>query len=130
MNLKEALIKAKAKRGELDDAKKVVARLQKEHDDLTINVIPEIMAEEDISTATIEGVGRVSLRDDMRCNVLSANTEALQAWLASNGHESLIKTTINASTLKAFIKEQIREGNDYPEDLVNVHPYTRAVITK
>lgn len=130
MNLKEAIVSLRDIKKQLDEAAAVKTKIQKEFDRLSIEVIPDLMAEQDITNIKIDEVGRIALRDDIRCSVPSGNSEALYRWLQDNGHDSLITNTVNASTLKAFVKEQIRHGNSIPEGLLKLHPYTRAVLTK
>ena len=52
------------------------------------------------------------------------------AWLADNGLESLVKPTVNASSLSAAAKEQIENGMELPEELFRVHPKIDISITK
>lgn len=40
-----------------------------------------------------------------------------------------VSADIHASTLKAFVKEQLEEGKTFPEDLFSVFPYSEAKIT-
>ena len=129
MTLTQAVKRLKEVRAELDEAKKCESDLRKEFDHLSIEVIPDLMAEDDVTNVTVSGVGRVSVRGDMRCNVPADKKDLLRTWLVDHGHGSLISDTVNASTLKAFIKEQIAEGKPYPDDLISVHPYSRAVLT-
>src|SRR5690606_39367494 len=53
-----------------------------------------------------------------------------QQWLRDNGHESLVQETVNSSTFKAFIKERMKEGKEYPKDLIKVNPFSRATVVK
>lgn len=56
--------------------------------------------------------------------------EAARAALEARYPGVVIKEDVHASTLKAFVKEQMASGNAIPMDLFNVHPFTKAVITK
>lgn len=51
-------------------------------------------------------------------------------WLRENGLESLIKPTVNASSLSAAAKEAIENGSEFPEELFKVHPQPSVSITK
>ncbi len=52
-------------------------------------------------------------------------------WFRGHDLDDMIQEVINASTLKAFIREQIREGNEIPgDDLIEFSTYTVATITK
>jgi len=88
------------------------------------------MEELGIDSAFITDVGKLSMRTDAYCSVLKKDKIELQNWLKDNGHGDLITDTINASTLKAFMKEQIIEGNAVPDTIVSFDPYTYVAITK
>jgi hypothetical protein len=51
-------------------------------------------------------------------------------WLRDNGRGDLLQENINPSTLKATVKGLVKNGEEIPEDLLNVSPFTRASITK
>jgi hypothetical protein len=51
-------------------------------------------------------------------------------WLRANGYESLIKPTVNASSLAAVAKELMEEGRELPEDQFKVTPKVSISITK
>jgi len=112
------------------DLKEQLSGLNMAIDRLSINEIPDLMDELGFENLKVEGVGRISCRSDLRIHVPAAQREALYEWLENTGNESLIASTVNASTLKAFVKESIKRGTDIPDDLINVTPYSRAVITK
>lgn len=115
----------------LDKAGELKTALQKAYDFLSINVLPERMDEEKIQTLKIKDLGRLQAKSDIRCNVLAGNRDDLKKWLVDHGHGSMIAESINASTLKAFVKEQMKEDNgEYPEELVNVEVYSRATVVK
>lgn len=115
---------------EYEKYKDIASNWNKIYDFLSINVVPAKMEEEGVEATKIEGVGRVNLRSDMWTT--TQNSEALAEWLRENDLGDLLKEQVNGSTLKAFIKEQMkmRDGLTVPEELVKITPYTRAVITK
>ena len=52
------------------------------------------------------------------------NKDAAFDWLRSNGGESLIQPTVNASTLKSFLKSKLEEdGVEPPEDAIKLNSY-------
>lgn len=115
---------------QLDEAKRVQSELQSEFDYLRKVALPNKMEEMGIDGAKITGVGRISLRQEMYAGINKEHEAEAYAWLESNGHGDLIKDYIHSSTLKAFIKEQIRSGELLPDELFKVDPFTMAVITK
>lgn len=115
---------------QLDRLSEYKTHVQKMYDHLSMIVLPERMEEEDIVTLQIKGVGRLQASHDIRCNVLAKNRSGLEQWMVDNGHGALVTNTINSSTLKAFVKEAMREGKEYPEHLIKVEPYSKATIVK
>lgn len=101
-----------------------------EYDVLRFELIPEKMDSEGVERVSYDGIGRVTLTGDIRTQVLAANNEALFAWFRKNKMGDLIKSVVQPSTLKAWVKQRIKDGKKYPEDLVKVTPITRASITK
>lgn len=130
MTLEQLATRMKRTAELLKDAKADSAQLQKEWDALRKQYIPDKMDEMGIESVRISGVGTVSQRTDAYCTTPAANREALMDWLEAHDHADLISETVNASTLKAFMKEQMMEGNDVPDDIVNFTPYTYVAITK
>lgn len=112
------------------DVKAIHTALTDEIEYLSDHILPERMEDEGIETQQIKDVGRLQSIDDIRCNVLSENREALHQWLRDNGYGSMVNPDVNSSTLKAFIKDCIANGIEYPTDLVNISPYTRATVVK
>lgn len=115
---------------QLDEAGARKTELQKTYDYLSIEVIPDRMDDEGVDSMKVAGVGRLQTQSDIRCNVLAMNKEPLQKWLTENGHGSMIQDTINSSTLKAFIKERMKENLPYPSELLQISPYSRATVVK
>lgn len=117
-------------RSSLEGRKKESSAIQVIFDDLRKRVLPEKMEEVGIENANLTGIGRVSLRGELYASIVADKKEEAQEWLIANGHGGMVKPTVNASTLKAFCKEQIIHGEELPETLFNVTPYTMATITK
>ena len=111
----------------LEDSLKLV---NKELDFLRITKIPGQMEDEGIDRITVSGVGRVSLTADMHVSVKADKKPEFFEWLRDNGRGDLLQENINPSTLKATIKGLVENGEEIPEDLLNVSPFTRAAITK
>lgn len=130
MKLHELAAEYKAVREELERAEGRKSKLQKIADHLAKGVLPERMEEEGVEVVKLEGIGRLQIRADIYCSCPAANRDLLQEWLVDHGHSSLLSTSVNASTLKAFVKEQMKSGGDYPADLLSVTPYRQASIVK
>jgi hypothetical protein len=106
------------------------AILYNEFENLRKKIVPERMEKEGMQNVTVRGIGRFSITADMYCNTPADKRFELQEWLMERGFGNLIQPTVNGSTLKAFIKEQIKAGEDIPSDIVKIEPYVRASLTK
>lgn len=102
--------------------------INKALDQVRLKDIPEAMAESDIRTLTIDGVGRVQLAMD--CYATIKDKEAGYNWLRENGYSGLITEYVQPSTFKATVKDAIKDGQEFPDELFSITPFTRASIVK
>jgi hypothetical protein len=107
-----------------------LTKINKEYDFLRLNLVPKKMEDMGIDNVKVDGIGRVSLTSDMYVRVNADNRERVHQFFNDIGKSSIITETINASTLKAVVKSMIRSGEEIPEDLIKITPFTRASITK
>lgn len=107
--------------------KRVKTPVEEGYDILRFNVVPQCMDTMDVTSITVEGIGRVNVQDDV--NVKVSDAEQLTGWLTENDLEDMIKTTVNAQTLAAFVRRRMKEGKELPTCL-EVKPLVRAVITR
>ena len=110
---------------EIDAAKSDVG---KTFDWMRINVVPEACERDGVSTSNFPGIGRLSLQSDVNVKVLDKSAEYL--WLETIGEGNAITETVNASTLKAIIRRRLKAGEEIPDNVFQVQPFTRAAITK
>jgi hypothetical protein len=112
---------------------------EKMYDISRFTVVPEVFADNDITTLTLEGIGRCNIMDDIGVTMAGdskeekeANKLAFYEWLRQNELEDLITQTVNAQTLAAFVRRQIqsKDGLKLPYDRIKVTPVTRAQITR
>lgn len=104
--------------------------INKEFDFLRITKIPTVMEDEGVDRISVTGIGRVSLTADMHVSVKAEKKSDFFVWLRDNGRSDLLQENVNPSTLKAAVKKMLRDGEDWPDDMLNVSPFTRASITK
>lgn len=126
--LKEMIAKMRELEIQKEDLSEQLKVINAHYDVLRMEVIPEKMDEDGIENIRIEGIGRVSLTADMF--VATTDKSGLYGWFKENGLADLIQETVNASTLKAFVKRRIKEAKSYPAECLRVTPFTRASITK
>lgn len=128
IKLAKYMHKVRTKKDKLEDQLK---EINAEYDVLRIEMIPTLMEDAGLENFRVAGLGRVSLTGDIYCSTREGAKSALFTWLEQAKLEDLITQGVNASTLRASMKERIKKGLELPPgDVVRVTPYTRASITK
>lgn len=127
VELVHAMSELQGRKEELDEQLKAI---NKEYDFLRITKIPAKMEDDGVDRINVTGVGRVSLTADMHVSIKAEKKPEFFEWLRDNGRGDLLQENINPSTLKATIKGMFKSGEEVPEELVNVSPFTRASITR
>jgi hypothetical protein len=127
VDLVHAMSTTQSRKEALEDQLKIV---NKEFDFLRITKIPTKMEEDGVDRINVTGIGRVSLTADMHVSVKADQKSEFFTWLRDNGRGDLLQENINPSTLKAAVKKMFREGEEVPDTLLNVSPFTRASITR
>lgn len=126
-DLLQKIYDMQALQAEIEEKDAVIKQLRKEYDQLRLFDIPNMMAEMDLTS--FKGTwGRCTLTGDLHVSV--KDKVGLHEWLKDGGNGSLIVPTVNAQTLKAFCKEQMVNGTELPEKILNISPFTRAVLYK
>jgi len=121
----------KTVRADLDDADVIKKKLQKRFDFLRLQAIPTAMEDEGLSNFKLDGIGRIGLTSDIYASIVSGKKVDAYKWLKDNKHGDLIQPTVNASSLKAAIKQILKKGEEVlPEELFKITPFSRASITK
>lgn len=111
------------------DLKKQLADIDAQIDYVTIELIPEKLAEDGFSSVNLDNGKRIQLSSQAYCSTRAGQKEALFEWLQEHEFGELITEVVNPSTLKAFVKEQLEEGNEVPPDeIVNYQPFMRASV--
>jgi hypothetical protein len=124
LDAKQAHTDAKAIATELNDAYQLIAR----------GVVPERMERDQIQNITV--IMKDGSKRRLQINgKISVKTPAdrkfdLWSWLRNNDAEDIITETVNASTLSAFIGEQMRNGEPYPNEICDVSIYEVASLVK
>lgn len=117
----------------------VKSPIEKIYDILRFTVVPEVFTDNEVTTLTVEGIGRCNIMDDISVSMEGSTKEekeehkqAFYQWLRQNELEDLITQTVNAQTLAAFVRRQIqsKDGLKLPYDHIKVKPVSRAQITR
>lgn len=119
-----------ASRGPVDEMEELVGNAKSTRKHMGENRIPQFFEDTGITTVTRNGY-RVTVGNRMVASIVASEKEAAMEWLRKNGHEDLIKPTVNASTLSAAAKFEIVDKNkDFPDDLFFVMPVPTTSVTK
>lgn len=119
-----------AAKEDLENLKLHQSQAQKRFDEVRKIKLPALMEEMGIDNVKITGIGRISIRQEAYAGMNKDHKVEAYEWLEANGHGDLIQPTVNGSTLKAFLKEQVKKGEIIPDDLFNFTPFEMAIITK
>jgi len=116
-------------KAQLEKYKAIKVSYQKKFNLLAEAILVNKMEDEDISNMTVEGVGRVNLTTQIYASIKAANRAEAYQWLKDNGHGDVIINTVNASTLKALVKELTMNGEEI-SDLITHTIVTKAAFTR
>tara|TARA_S200002703_G_scaffold160031_1_gene176212 strand:+ start:2873 stop:3280 length:408 start_codon:yes stop_codon:yes gene_type:complete len=118
-------------KGDIDVLESKLKELRAEYDGIRKRDLPQLLEEQGIEGVKLEGIGTLSLTDDLYANVPASQRGHLNEWLTEQGESDLIVPTVHSSTLKAFIKGRIEQGQSLPpDDVVKVTPYSYVRILK
>ncbi len=112
--------------------KRVKTPLERGYDYLRFTIVPKMMEDDDTTSLTVSGVGRVNIMDDVQVKV--QDKAALNEWLIEHELEDMITESVNAQTLAAFVRKRVRDAKEAPElppeAVLTYKPITRAQITR
>jgi len=114
----------------IDYKKEQLKELNKAYDKMRLEEIPNLMDDEGIEKVSVEGVGTLYLTSDVYASIPAPSRDGAFEWLRDHGYGDLVKETVNSSTLKAFVKGVFERGENLPEEMFKVTPFTRASIRK
>lgn len=151
--LREQTARVKMLKDELEQEQAALRRTETED-------LPELMRELGLSSLALSDGTTVKVVEEVSCSIAERNRNDAHAWLIEHGFGGLIKTAVtvefgrgerenaelfahsiedhhptvveqvHASTLKAFVKEQLGQGVALPFDLFGIFPYSKAIIEK
>lgn len=119
-----------ALRADKDRVEEELKQINEEFDLIRFEMVPDAMEEEGIERVRYEGIGTVYLRSGLRASINPQRRDEAFVWLDDNGHGDLVKPTVNAQSLAAAVGKIVADGTVIPTGLINIYPYTQAVITK
>lgn len=128
-SLRALAVRMKELQANKESLEENVSAVNTELDDIRLRKIPEMMESLGLVNVTFDGVGRVQLASDLYCSTKAGQKDAAMQWLRDVGMEGMISETYNASSMKAYVRNLIKQGVELP-DCLNVVPFTRASVVK
>ena len=129
MTIQELAEEFVKRRNIYDTIKAQSAREYHKFDLLRTAVIPKKMEDLGLDTAVVKGVGRVQIGHNMSAKQI--DKVRLMEWMEANGHGDMVSGTINSSSLAAFIRTQIAQGGEIPDDtMIDISTYEVATVVK
>jgi len=125
VQMAEMFLRLRALYETADEIKKTYSKF---FDWFRVQYIPDRMDELGASSIKVPGIGRLGLTDDLRVKTL--DKDKMYEWLEQQGLGDLITETVNASSLKATLRRKLQGGEEIPDDLFSLSPFTRAAVTK
>lgn len=125
-----AMIQADIRRAH-DEIERLKKDLYKTHDLWQKVITPSRMDQLDTTYTKLRGLGTMKLTDDVYVSQnkeVDPDSEKLKEWLIDIGRDDAVKSTVNSSTLKSIVKDQLKSNAEIP-DCIKVTPYSNAVIT-
>ena len=92
--------------------------------------LPERLDGDELKTFTAINGDRMSRTARSFASILPNMVEDAYKWLRDNEYESLIKETVNSSSLSAASKELMENGKELPDHLFRVHMKDGVSITR
>ena len=101
---------------------------------LTRTIIPERFDADQIQNITVilpDGSKKQMLvLSQVSVKTPPENKMALWEWLRKHDAAELITETVNSSTLAPYVRGQMKEGEAYPSDLLEISTYDTASLRK
>lgn len=117
-------------KAEITARDKVTKSLKLDLEHVQTEILPQKMEAEGMSNVTVAGVGRLGNAPQFRASVKAEHKHDMQQWLKDHGFIELVQETVNSSTLKAWVKEQLEAGNEIPTEYLNLHSFDLVTLTK
>lgn len=113
---------------EYDVLDKALADIKKQIDFVKEVSMPERFDADKVKTFNTDRF-RVTRTTRLFASILPGKKDEAFEWLEQNDYGSLIKPTVNASSLSAAAKELIEGGHELPDDMFRCHPKNGVSIT-
>ena len=112
-----------------DEHKEIASAYWNTYEQIRKSLLVTALEDAGMDRVRVPNVGTVALASDIYAGIPASNRSEAYEWLADNGYGDVIIPTVNAGTLKSLVKEQMRQGVEFP-DLFRIEPYTYVKLSK
>ena len=118
MNERDLLVAYSEAKKRRDDVKDALKDCQAVFDKAEAALIEHLVNTEATATATYDGIGYANMQKPrIYASFLKEDEDEVKKILIEKGREDLIKETISAPSLSAFVGELIENGKPIPEKI-------------
>ncbi len=118
----------------LEELETLVKDVRTKYDEIRQRRLPDLMQE--LGMVRPDGKGgfthssgaKIHLRLEVYAHYRKENEVDVFDWLKENGHGGLIRETLNAQTLKKWVKDRVQDGEPLPPQ-ITVTPMTVAILS-
>lgn len=93
------------------------------------HVLPELYRDASVETVRTLNGYNVAIKEDITVSIPADSKPDAYNWLQENGYGDIITSTINSSTLKATMKEILKDGVIVPEETFKIGTFNRYSVT-
>ena len=106
--------------------------------------LPALLQEVGVNSFTLDDGSKVEVKTTYGAHIKAENKQAAFEWLRSEGYDDIIKnivscqsgfnpdqkTDVHPQTLKAFVRERVETGDEFPMELFGAYVGQRATIKR
>ena len=94
------------------------------------HVLPDLFHDASVDTVRTLNGYNVAITEDISVSIPADSKPDAYTWLQDNGYGDIITTTVNSSTLKATMKEILKDGVIVPEEVFKVTTLNKYRVTQ
>lgn len=94
------------------------------------HVLPPLFHDASVDTVKTLNGYNVAIAEDISVSIPADQKPEAYTWLQENGYGDIITTTVNSSTLKATMKEILKDGVIVPEETFKVTTLNKYRVTQ
>lgn len=128
MNATELAMELRILQDSIESLEEKAKQLKNRRDVIRNGLLPDRMQEDGLKNFAVENIGRVALYPVLQVRQLDKTV--LFEMLRERGAGDLIQPTVNASSLKSYVTEQMEKGATFPEEAMSINAFLQARLTR